>query len=179
MGLQSTPSAQTRSGTPGRRSRLRNRLAAEARLGITFAIASALRYSAPPGALRLRWITYPRVVLGGMLARLYHRAGVPFEWTPLLSLPFLAAGAYFLYSGRLVWGVLLSGVHVINDVADGVTMGFAVDGLPEAEKPAGRMRLRRMLDTFVADVAARFALYLVFVLRVQQAGRCTRCCWRS
>jgi hypothetical protein len=146
------------------------RLLAEARLAITFAIASTLRYSAPPGALRLRWITYPRVVLGGMLARLYHRAGVPFEWTPLLSVPFLAAGAYFLYSGRLLLGVLLSGVHVVNDVADGVTMGFAVDGLRDADKPSGRMRLRRMLDTFVADVVARFALYLIFVLRVHQTG---------
>lgn len=144
------------------------RVVAEARLGIRFAISSTMKHSAPPGAVRLRWITYPRVVLGGMLARLYHRLGVPFEWTPLVSLPFLGLGAYFLYAGHLLGGVLMSGVHVVNDAADGLAMGFAVDGLAETEKPLVRMRLRRFLDTFVADVAARFALYLVFVLRLHE-----------
>jgi hypothetical protein len=143
-------------------------LIAEARLAIRFAVASCLQHSAPPGALRLRWITYPRVVLGGLLARLYHRLGVPFEWTPLLSLPFLAMGAYFLYMGRLAEGVLMSGVHVVNDAADGLCMGYAVDGLPEGQRPLGRMRLRRLLDTLIADVAARFALYLVLVLRLHE-----------
>jgi hypothetical protein len=139
----------------------------EARLAVSFAIASSLKYSAPEGARRLRLITYPRVVLGGLLARLYHRLRVPFEWTPLVSLPFLFAGAYCLYSGWIWAGVLLSGVHVVNDAADGLAMGWAVDGL--TPKPAARMRLRRFLDSYVADVTARFALYLVFVLRLQEA----------
>ena len=39
------------------------------------------------------------VVLGGLLARVYHWLGIPFEYTPLISLPFLFVGAYFLYNG--------------------------------------------------------------------------------
>jgi hypothetical protein len=139
----------------------------ELRIAVNFAVASSLAHSAPAGAHRLRAITYPRVVLGGLLARLYHRLRVPFEWTPLVSLPFLFAGAYFLYSGPIWLGVLMSGVHVINDAADGLAMGYAIDGV--SPKPLARMRLRRFLDTYVADVTARFALYLVLVLRLQEA----------
>jgi hypothetical protein len=139
----------------------------ELRMAVSFALASSLAHSAPEGARRLRAITYPRVVLGGLLARAYHRLRIPFEWTPLLSLPFLFTGAYCLYSGRILLGVLMSGVHVVNDAADGLAMGYAIDGV--TPKPLARMRLRRFLDSYVADVTARFALYLVFVLRLQEA----------
>jgi hypothetical protein len=139
----------------------------EIKVAARFAVANHLRYSAPEGALRLRRLTYPKVVLGGILGRLYHALRIPFEWTPLISLPFLFAGAYFLYGGHLLAGVLMSGCHVVNDIADGLATEYGVRAA--AEKPVARMRLRRMLDNSLGDVTARFALYLVFVLRLQQA----------
>jgi hypothetical protein len=131
-----------------------------------FAVGCHMRYSAPDGALRLRALTYPKVVLGGLVARLYHALGIPFEYTPLVSLPFLFVGAYCLYAGHLLAGVLMSGCFIVNDLADGLATELAVRDLPV--KPTGRMRLRRMLDTYLVDVVARFALYVVFVLRLNE-----------
>ncbi len=139
----------------------------EVRMAARFAVACHMRYAAPEGARRLRALTYPKVVLGGLVARVYHGLRVPFEYTPLVSLPFLFAGAYFLYTGHLLAAVLMSGCYLANDLADGLATELAVRDM--AVKPLARMRVRRMLDTYLVDVTARFALYIVFVLRLHEA----------
>ena len=64
-----------------------------------FALASTMALTAPPGARRLRRYSLPKFLAGGLLGRIYHSLRIPFEFTPLLSLPFIAAGAWFLYYG--------------------------------------------------------------------------------
>lgn len=125
-----------------------------------------MQFSALPVARRLRWIALPKIVIGGYLAFFYRWLGLRFEYVPLLSLPVLAAAGYFLYTGPVWLGVLLAWFHTANDVADGVTMGLEVNRLPDAAKPRARMRLRRILDTYVVDVSARVVLYMVLVLKL-------------
>lgn len=133
-----------------------------------FAAEGTFLVSALPEARRLRLITWPKVGLGGMLGHLYHRLGIPFEWTPLLSLPALAAAAHFLVAGPVWLGVLLLALHTVNDFADGVATGYHLESLAGAPRPEGRLRLRRLLDGVVSDVASRFVLYAALLLRLHE-----------
>jgi hypothetical protein len=139
---------------------------AHVRAPARFAIDSTIQMSGPPGTRRIRWITMPKVVLGGVLGNLYDRLGVPFELTPLFSLPALVAGAYFLYVGPVWLGVLLCAFHTVNDLADGVATGLWLDAHEGAPRPHGRLGLRRFFDTYVSDVVARFVLVMALVLRL-------------
>lgn len=134
------------------------------RESVTFTFESTMAISAPPGALRLRAITWPKLALGGILGRLLHLARVPFELTPLLALPFIACGAYFLYTGPIWLGVLFSVLVLAADIADGVATGWSINHLPPEQKPSKKLQLRRALDTYVVDIASRLALYGVFCL---------------
>ena len=133
-----------------------------------FARESTLLISGYPEARRLRAIALPKVTLGGILGHLYHRLGVPFEWTPLLSLPALAAAAHFLVAGPVWLGVLLLCVHTVNDFADGIATGYHLESLNGAPRPEAKLKLRRMLDAVVSDVASRFVLYAALILRLHE-----------
>lgn len=134
-----------------------------------YARESTLMISGYPEARRLRAVALPKVTLGGILGHVYHRLGVPFEWTPLISLPALAAAAHFLVSGPVWLGVLLLCVHTVNDFADGIATGYHLDALPPGTpRPEPRLKLRRMLDGVVSDVASRFVLYAALILRLHE-----------
>ncbi|MBN2494437.1 MAG: hypothetical protein JXR96_07610 [Deltaproteobacteria bacterium] len=135
---------------------------------VRFAVDSTMAISAPAGALRLRWPLWIRAAAGGVLGRIYHQLGIPFQWTPLLAVPAALIGACFLYQGLLWAGVLCSFIVAVADIADGVATGWEVNHLPPDEKPKGKLALRRFLDTWIVDVISRMSLYGVFVLRLHQ-----------
>ncbi len=135
---------------------------------VRFAVAGTMAGSAPPGAIRLRSFVMAKVAAGGLLGRFYHWLRIPFQFTPLLALPFALAGAFFFYHGFLWAGVLCSFLVTCSDMADGISQGYMVNHLPPAERPHLRMAMRRKLDSFVVDPACRFLFYGVFVLRLHQ-----------
>src|SRR6185295_2701615 len=98
-------------------------------------IESTLYVTGLPSARRIRATSLPKVVIGGYLGHLWRALRVPFELTPLLSLPFVAAAAWFLYAGPVWLGVLCAWFHAANDIADGVAMGLEIDPLPEDRRP--------------------------------------------
>jgi hypothetical protein len=144
--------------------------AAYVREALTFASDGTMRYSAPEGATGIRWPLRLRLGLGGVLGRLYHSLGLPFELTPLISIPFALLGGYFILVGNLWAAVLCSIAVMINDLADGIATGWAIEHLPDKARPKKKMALRRYLDTFVVDPIARMTLYSAFAIRLAQEG---------
>lgn len=137
---------------------------------VRFAYRQTMKLSAPPGAVRLRAVVWPKVALGAVVGRVYHALKIPFEWTPLFALPWAFAGAWLLLSGHLWAGVLCSFFVVVFDIADGVATGWAVEPLPAHKRPRERMQLRRFLDSYVVDMLSHLLLYLVFALRLLEEG---------
>ncbi len=137
---------------------------------VRFAEQQTMLLSSPPGAMRIRMLVWPKVALGAIVGRLFHSLSLPFEWTPLLALPWSLLGAFALYHGQLWLGVLLSFLVVVFDIADGVATGWALRGVPDSERPKKKLWLRRFLDSYVVDTVAHLLLYLVFALRLHEEG---------
>jgi hypothetical protein len=138
---------------------------------VRFAETQTMLLTAPPGAVRIRALVWPKVALGGIVGRLFHSLSIPFQWTPLLALPWSVLGAFALYRGQLWLGVLLSFAVVVFDIGDGVATGWALRGVAEGDRPLKKLWLRRFLDSYVVDTIAHFLLYFVFALRLYEEGQ--------
>lgn len=137
---------------------------------IRFAIESTMQLTAPAGALAPRRELKLRLAAGALVGSAYHRLGVPFQWTPLFSVPFALLGAWLHYNGLLWAGVVCSLLVWTLDIADGVATGLSVNHLPASARPERSIALRRFLDTFVADPIAHLSLYGVFLLLLRKVA---------